>query len=329
MLMPVLRSGIDPNSPDELLEDSLMLWEATLSHAPSMVGQLLEYFPCLLEILDRTFDHLKISSDIIEDYIILGGTEFLSMHASTVAGCFDLVVGNVSDRGLLAILPVIDVIVQCFPMEVPQFMNNIIQKIIVLCLTGGDEHDPSKTAVKASSAAILARLLVTNTNYLAQVTSEPSLLALLQKNGFPSEENVLLCMVDIWADKVDNVTSIQRRTFALALSLILTLRLPQVLDKLDHILCACATVILGGNEDLTEEESSSDNLSSSRPQYQSKEFRRRQIKLSDPIYQLSLENSVRDNLQTCSALHGESFNTTINRMDPAALAQLKQALKMT
>ncbi|KAM7467952.1 hypothetical protein LguiB_015514 [Lonicera macranthoides] len=329
MLMPILRSGIDASSPDEILEDSLMLWEATLSHAPSMVPQLLGYFPCLVEILDRSFDHLKVAASIVEGYIILGGTEFVSMHASSVAKLFDLVVGNVNDKGLLSILPVIDVLIQCFPMEVPQFINSTIQKLIVICLTGGDEHDPSKTAVKASSAAILARILVMNTNYLAQVTSEPSLSAQLQKTGFPLEENVLLCLVDIWLDKVDNVTSIQRRTFGLALSLILTLRLPQVLDKLDQILSACTSVILGGNEDLTEEESSSDTLSSSRPQFQSKEFRKRQIKILDPINQLSLEKSVRDNLQTCSALHGESFNTAINRMHPAALAQLKQALNMT
>lgn len=43
----------------------------------------------------------------------------------------------------------------------------------------------------------------------------------------------------------------------------------------------------------------------------------------------SLENSVKENLQTCVALHGESFHSTINRMDPVAFAQLKQALKMS
>ena len=52
------------------------------------------------------------------------------------------------------------------------------------------------------------------------------------------------------------------------------------------------------------------------------------IKASDPINQLSLEDSVRGNLQTCAALHGDSFNAAISSMHPAAFAQLKQALKM-
>lgn len=54
--------------------------------------------------------------NIIEDYIILGGSEFLSVHASSIAKILDLVVGNVNDRGLLAVLPVIDLLIQviCF-----------------------------------------------------------------------------------------------------------------------------------------------------------------------------------------------------------------------
>ncbi|XP_004296605.1 PREDICTED: importin-11 [Fragaria vesca subsp. vesca] len=333
ILLPVLQKGIDINSPDELnlLEDSMMLWEATLSQAPSMVPQLLAYFACLVEILERSFDHLQVAVTIIEDYIILGGSEFLSMHASSVANILDLVVGNVNDRGLLSTLPVIDILIQCFPTEVPQLISSSLQKLIVICMTGADDRDPSKATVKASSAAILARILVMNTNYLAHLTSEPSLLLLLQKSGVPIEENILLCLVDIWLDKIDNVSSVQRKTYGLALSIMLTLRLPQVLDKLDQILSVCTTVILGVNDDLVEE-SSGDSISSSgslsKDSIPSKEMRRRQVKFSDPINQMSLEDSVRENLQTCAALHGESFSKAIGNMHPSALTQLKQALKM-
>ncbi|KAL3617480.1 hypothetical protein CASFOL_037801 [Castilleja foliolosa] len=274
LLMPILQSSLNVNSPDELLEDSMQLWEVTLSHATSLAPQLLGYFPCLVEILERSFSHLEVAASIIEGYIVLGGFEFLNMHASTLAKVLDLVVGNVNDRGLLSFLPLVDVLVQCFPAEVPQLISTTIQKLIVICLSAGDDRDPSKTAVKTSSAAILARILVVNTNFLAQLTSEPSLLAYLQKSGFSNEENILLCLVDVWLDKADNVMSIQRKTFALALSIILTLRMPQVLDKLDMILSVCTSVILGGSEDLSEEESSSDNMQSS--QVPGKEFRKRQ-----------------------------------------------------
>jgi hypothetical protein len=72
----------------------------------------------------------------------------------------------------------------------------------MICLSGRDDFEPSKAAVKASAAAILARILVMNTNYLAQLTAEPSLSLLLQQADIPIEENILLCLVDIWLDKV-------------------------------------------------------------------------------------------------------------------------------
>ncbi|GAB2273810.1 hypothetical protein Dimus_008584 [Dionaea muscipula] len=326
MLLPILQRGIDVNGPDELnlLEDSLLLWETTLSYAPTLVPQLLDDFPYLIEIIKRSFDHLKVVIEIVEDYIVLGGAEFLSKHASVVAKLLDMIVGNVTDVGLLSVLPVIELLVQCYPKDVPQLIRSTLQKLVVICLSGGDDLDPSKTAVKASSAAILARILVLNTNYLAQLTSEDSLMLLLQNSGVQVKENVLLCLADIWLEKVDNMTSIQRKTVGFALSIIMMLRLPQVLDMLDQILSVCTSVILGGNNDESEGESRHESDSS----IPSIEFRKRQIKLSDPIKQMSLENSVRENLQTCAALHGDSFNTAIGRMHPAAFAQTKQVLKI-
>jgi hypothetical protein len=50
--------------------------------------------------------------NIIEDYIILGGNDFLSMHATNIAKILDLVVGNVNDKGLLSVLPVVDILIQ-------------------------------------------------------------------------------------------------------------------------------------------------------------------------------------------------------------------------
>ncbi|KAG7576545.1 Importin-beta N-terminal domain [Arabidopsis thaliana x Arabidopsis arenosa] len=333
ILLPILQKGIDINSPDSLnlLEDSMALWETTLSYAPMMVPQLLACFPYMVEIIERSFDHLQVAVSIMESYIILDGGEFLNMHASSVAKILDLIVGNVNDKGLLSILPVIDILVQCFPVEVPPLISSCLQKLVIISLSGGDDRDPSKTAVKASSAAILARILVMNTTYLAQLTSDSSLSVLLQQAGVSVEDNILLCLIDIWLDKVDHASPMQKKTFGLALSIILTLRMPQVLDKLDQILSTCTSVILGENKDLTEEESSGD-MSSSRSQGEetppSKELRKSQIKVSDPIYQMSLEKSTRENLQTCSTLHGDAFNSAISRMHPSALAQVKQALKL-
>ncbi|KAK1321977.1 hypothetical protein QJS10_CPA03g01187 [Acorus calamus] len=258
MLLPILQRGINIDDPDalNLLEDSVLLWEAILSHAPSMVPELLELFPSLVLMMERSFDHLTVAISILEDYIILGGADFLNRHASSVARILDGIVGNVNNKGLLSTFPIIDVLIQCFPIEAPPLIGGVLQKLIVLCLSGGEEHDPSKTAVRATSGAILARLVVMNTNYLAHLLSEPSVTLALQQAGISTDQNIILYLIDIWIDKVDNVTILQKKTYALALSLILTLRIPQVIDKLDYILSVCMSVLLGESEETNEDDSS-------------------------------------------------------------------------
>lgn len=58
-----------------------------------------------------------MASSIIEGYVVLGGTDFLAMHGSTIPKLLDLVVGNVNDRGLLSILPVVDILIQVTDFE--------------------------------------------------------------------------------------------------------------------------------------------------------------------------------------------------------------------
>jgi len=55
---------------------------------------------------------VQVAVNIIEDYIILGGNNFLSMHATNIAKILDLVIGNVNDKGILSVLPVVDILIQ-------------------------------------------------------------------------------------------------------------------------------------------------------------------------------------------------------------------------
>ncbi|KAG0496362.1 hypothetical protein HPP92_001053 [Vanilla planifolia] len=115
-LMNFFQKGIDLDNPDafNLLEDSVLLWDAVLSHATSMVPQLMDLFPSLVTILERSFDHLQVVVEIIEAYIIFGGAEFLNQYASSVAKLLDGIVGNVNDKGLLSTIPILDILIQGF-----------------------------------------------------------------------------------------------------------------------------------------------------------------------------------------------------------------------
>ncbi|KAJ3682843.1 hypothetical protein LUZ60_013070 [Juncus effusus] len=332
MIFPILQIGINVDSPDSLnlLEDSIQLWEAALSNSPSVPPQMLDLFPYLVSIVDRSLDHLEVVNSIIEDYVILCGAEFLKRHAQALSKVLDIIIANVNDKGLLSTLNIVDLLIQCFPNEAPPLITGVLQKLVYISLCGDDEQNPKRTVVRATAGAILARILVTNTNYMAQLISEASLNSALQQAGLTLTQNALLSLVDVWVDKMDNAAPLQRKSYALALAIILTLRVPEVLDKLDDILSVCTSVIIGGTtEDHSEDDSSGDTTSYSEnigyPTASSKEFRKRQIKDSDPIKQLSLEDMLRENLKTCNSLHGDSaFNAAISRIHPSAFAQFER-----
>ncbi|KAL6580880.1 hypothetical protein OROMI_006803 [Orobanche minor] len=111
LLMPILPSVLNDNSPDELLEDSLQAMGSYSFSCHLNRSSAVGLFPMFDGILERSFDHLELAASIIEGYIVLGEFEFSNMHAPTLARVLDLVVGNVNNKGLLSILPLVDVIV--------------------------------------------------------------------------------------------------------------------------------------------------------------------------------------------------------------------------
>jgi len=152
--------------------------------------------------VNRSFDHLEVTIKIIEDYAIFGGSEFLKRHGASLANIIDTIVGNVNDKGLLTSLPIVDLLIQIFPLEAPPLISSALQKLIFISLSQDDGQNPSRTAVRASSGAILARLLVMNTNFSAKLLSEPPLLASIQQAGIAVNNNLLISLIDMWIDKV-------------------------------------------------------------------------------------------------------------------------------
>lgn len=73
------------------------------------------------------------------------------------------------------------------------------QKLVVLVVNGRNDSD----IVRASSGAILARILVQNSGFFAQFTSQQSLAVALQQSGVTStDQSALFLFFDAWLDKV-------------------------------------------------------------------------------------------------------------------------------
>ncbi|BBN14841.1 importin-11 [Marchantia polymorpha subsp. ruderalis] len=336
LLFPILQYSTDVNQPDELnmLEDGMQLWQTTLRHAPVMVPQLQGLFPHLVAVMEKSFDHLQVAMNIIESYVLLGGADFLRHHAAGVVKILDSVVGNVNEKGMMCTLPVVDTLIQCFPGDAPAILEAVLQKLVVLVVNGRNDSD----IVRASSGAILARILVQNSGFFAQFTSQQSLAVALQQSGVTStDQSALFLFFDAWLDKIDSLTTLgKRKVCALALCVLLTLREPQILDRLEQILSVCTSVLHETEEEKNGNPSNYSYWSSnahsgeegSVSSVESEESRKRQVLGADPINSLSLAPLLKEKLQTCAALHGEAaFNTAMSRLHPMLLGQLQQLLQ--
>ncbi|CAM6098378.1 unnamed protein product [Calypogeia fissa] len=334
LLFPILQYSTDVNQPDELnmLEDGMLLWQTTLRHAPVMVPQLLALFPHLVQVMEKSFDHLQVAMNIIESYILLGGAEFLRHHAGDVVKILDSVVGNVNEKGMMCTLPVVDTLIQCFPADTPSLLEPVLQKLVVLVVNGRNESD----IVRASSGAILARILVQNSQFFAQFTTKPSLAAALQQSGVTStDQSAVFLFFDAWLDKIDSLTTLgKRKVCALALCILLTLRESQILDRLEQILSVCTSVLHETEEEKNEVPSSYWASSANHGDHESvgsvesEESRKRQVLGADPINNLALAPLLKEKLQTCAAVHGDAaFNAAISRLHPLLLGELQKLLQ--
>lgn len=331
ILFPILQCSTDVNQPDELnmLEDGMQLWETTLRNAAVMVPPLMNLFPHLVAVMERNFDHLQAAMNIIQSYILLGGANFVRSNASGVVKIFDVVVGNVKEKGMLYTLPVIDSLIQCFPVDAPPLLEGILQKLFVMVASGRDDAD----LVKASAGAVLARVFVQNNAFFAQFTSQPSLFLALQQSGMVVSDQIpLFLFFDAWLDKVDSLTSmLKRKLCALALCILLTVSQPQVLDRLEQILSVCTSVLHETAEENNASASSYDYSSvedGSMGSVESEESRKRQVISADPIVKVPLAPFLKEKLQTCAQVHGNAaFNMTMAKLHPTLLDQLQKLMQ--
>ncbi|GAQ92680.1 Nuclear transport receptor KAP120 (importin beta superfamily) [Klebsormidium nitens] len=332
VVLPILRYSTDVTQPDEvnMLEDGMLLWQTVLRHTPAVTLDLVNLFPHLEAVMEKSFDHLPAAMSILESYILLGGAQFLQLHAQRVAHIFELVVGNIKEKGYAAALPAVDLLIQCFPMESPAVIEPTLQKLLAIVLGTMKESE----LVKAAAAAVLARVLLQNTAFFLDFLprAATAIPALTQSAKAP-----LFVYVDCLLEKFDSMTTAPRRKLcALALCAVLPLKENAVLERLEQIVSASTGVFheTDGDTEAVPYESdygavcgtANGSLGASQ---EGEHVRRRQVYETDPTNILNVGLVVLKQLAACKSVHGEStFNSAMARMHPQILAQLNQLMAM-
>ena len=95
-----------------LLEDGLLLWLVTLRHAPAPFPDLLSLFPNWAAAMERSTEHIAVGMRIAASCVLLGGAPFLQAYGGLLVRALTGFVGNVKERGMLTLLPALEVVLQ-------------------------------------------------------------------------------------------------------------------------------------------------------------------------------------------------------------------------
>ncbi len=94
----------------------------------------------------------------MQSCILLGGAEFLSAHSTALVDMICKLLGNVKERGMLLLLPVMALMLCALPEHMPAVMQPALQRLLHILLT-----DQESTQVTGGTATHKPLLLPTST----------------------------------------------------------------------------------------------------------------------------------------------------------------------
>lgn len=350
LVLPVLRLCTDINQPDEinLLEDGLQLWLVALRNAPAPHPELLAIFPHLVAAMERSTEHMATGMNITASCVLLGGADFLPQHGAGLVQILCGFIGNVKERGMLALMPTMHLVIQSFPGEGPHLLGPALQRLLADVLSG---REPG--LVVAAALGVFARVLLQN---------GPAFLALFQAaapyvqppadaagaggtvaggaGGADPAQRLLLALVDLWLDRFDCIGQLgARKLSALALCVAATLPLPALLERLEIIVTHVTSVWfevegseLAGSvhlraEDIVSQARDEDGLAAvNSEEAEGESSRRLALHEADPVVILCLSAFARQQLEAAAAAHGVALSAALNAISPSLAGQLQAML---
>lgn len=127
LVAPLLESVTRADHPAALTlqEEALILWLVVLRNAPQPELALLSPFPNLVEILTSSTEKVQVGMQIITSCVLLAGPTFLQLHGASVVSIITALMGQLNERGMCVLLPVVELLVQCYPNEAPQALDSV------------------------------------------------------------------------------------------------------------------------------------------------------------------------------------------------------------
>ncbi|XP_071587673.1 importin-11 isoform X4 [Heliangelus exortis] len=222
-LLPIIQLSTDVSQPPHvyLLEDGLELWLVTLENSPCLTPELLRIFQNMSSLLELSSENLKNCFKIINAYIFLSSSEFLQTYAAGLCRSFCELLKDITTEGQVQVLKVVENVLKVNPVLGPQMFQQLLPSVLRGIIDG--ERYP---VVMSTYLGIMGRVLLQNASFFSLLLSQVA-CELGQEM-----DQILGNMIEMWVDRMDNITQPERRK----LSALALLSLLPSLNRVPHLL---------------------------------------------------------------------------------------------
>ncbi|XP_028914810.1 importin-11 isoform X1 [Ornithorhynchus anatinus] len=331
-LLPVIQLSTDVSLPPHvyLLEDGLELWVVTLENSPCLTPELLRIFQNMSPLLELSSENLRTCFKIINGYIFLSSTEFLQTYAAGLCQSFCELLKEITTEGQVQVLKVVENVLKVNPGLGPQMFQPILPGVFKGIIDG--ERYP---VVMSTYLGVMARVLLQNTGFFS------SLLSQMAVKVNREMDQLLGNMIEMWVDRMDNITQPERRKLS---ALALLSLLPSDNSVIQDKFCGIVNISVEGLHDVMtedpetrtykdcmlmspcEEPKASEEEEEEPPTEQDK--RKKRLALKDPVHTVSLQQFVYEKLKAQQELLGElGFQALMETVDTEIVTQLQEFLQ--
>uniref|UniRef100_A0A8C8AIR5 Importin-11 n=1 Tax=Otus sunia TaxID=257818 RepID=A0A8C8AIR5_9STRI len=329
-LLPVIQLSTDVSQPPHvyLLEDGLELWLVTLENSPCLTPELLSIFQNMSALLELSSENFTNCFKIINAYIFLSSSEFLQMYAADLCRSFCEVLKDTTTDGQVQVLKVVENVLKVNPVLGPQMFQPLLPSI-VRGIIGGERYP----VVMSTYLGIMGRILLQNAKFFSLLLNQMA-CELGQEL-----DQILGNMIEMWVDRMDNITQPERRKLS---ALALLSLLPSLNSVIQDKFCGIINISVEGLHDVMSEDPETETYKDCMlmshfeelkvtedeepPTEQDK--RKKMLALKDPVHTVSLQQFVYEKLKAQQELLGEQgFQALMETVDTEIVAQLQKFLQ--
>ncbi|XP_036164289.1 importin-11 isoform X5 [Myotis myotis] len=241
-LLPVIQLSTDVSQPPHvyLLEDGLELWLVTLENSPCITPELLRIFQNMPPLLEQSSENLRTCFKIINGYIFLSSTEFLQTYAAGLCQSFCELLSDITTEGQVQVLKVVENALKVNPVLGSQMFQPILP-----CVFRGIIEGERYPVVMSTYLGVMGRVLLQNTSFFS------SLLTVMAHKCNQEMDQLLGNMIEMWVDRMDNITQPERRKLS---ALALLSLLPSDNSVIQDKFCGIINIAVEGLHDVMTED---------------------------------------------------------------------------